>query len=187
VKRIQGAAIVIWLVWVGYIVLFPNWQEAAEREKDYRKELGVHFVLKPPAPVAVPCYFVGCITAPASYFHVVIDRRDFYPGLICVTALMIVTLVVFRTGKNGSTPSIVGRRLNLVATSLITLTLPVPGNPYFPLGVLAGYMPIAMLHPDHDHISVLLGFPFFFGVYGAAAYLAIRLASWARTSMKSGR
>jgi hypothetical protein len=187
VKRIQGATLGIWLVWVGYIALFPNWQEAAEREKDYRKELGVHFVLKPPAPVAAPCYFVGCITAPASYFHVVIDRRNFYPSLICVTTLMIVTLVVFRTGKNGSTPSIVARRLNLVATSLITLALPVPGDPYFPLGLLAGHMPIAMLHPDHDHISGLIGFPFFVAVYGAAAYLAIRLAIWTKTSVKAGR
>src|SRR5438034_11177467 len=100
---------------------------------------------------------------------------------------MIVTLVVFRTGKNGSMPSIAARRLNLVATSLVTLALPVPGNPYFPLGVLAGYMPIAMLHPDHDHVSVLIAFPFFFAVYGAAAYLAIRLAIWAQTPMEAGR
>lgn len=186
-KRITGAALGIWLVWVGYIVLFPNWQEAAEREKDYRNELGVHFVLKPPATVAVPCYFVGCITAPASYFHTVIDRSDFYPSLICVTALLIATLVVFRTGKNGSTPSVVARRLNLVAPSLIALALPVPSSPYFPLGILAGYMPIAMLHPDHDHIAVLIEFPFFFAVYGAAAYLAIRLAIWAKTLMNAGR
>jgi hypothetical protein len=187
VKRIRGAAVGIWLVWVGYIVLCPNWQEAAEREKDYRKELGVHFVLNPPAAVGVPCYFVGCITAPASYFHVVIDRRGFYPKLICVTTLVIVTFVIFRAGKNASTRSIASRHVDLVATSLITLALPVPGNPYFPLGVLAGYMPTAMLHPDHDHISVLIGFPFFIAVYGTAAYLAIRLAIWAKMSMKVER
>ena len=94
-NRIRGVALGIWLLWVVHIVLFPNWQEAAEREKDYRKDLGVHFVLKPPAPVAVPCYFVGCVTAPPSYFHVLVDRRGFYPSLVCVTALLIVALVLF--------------------------------------------------------------------------------------------
>jgi hypothetical protein len=187
VNRLQGAALGIWLVWVGYIVLFPNWQEAAEREKDYRKDLGVHFVLKPPVPVAVPCYFVGCITAPASYFHVLIDRRGFYPELVSVTALMIVALIVFRTGKNGLTPSIAAHRMRLVATCLIALALPLPGSPYFPLGTMAAYLPTAILHPNHDHISVLIGFPFFFAVYGGATYLAIRMATWANTSLKPGR
>ena len=188
VNRIQGAALGIWLVCVGFIVLFPNWQEAAEREKDYRQGLGVHFVLKPPAPVAVPCYFVGCITAPASYFHVLVDRRDFYPELICVTALMMVTFVVFRTGKDRSIPNVASRRMRLVAASLIALALPLPwGAPYFPLGSMATYMPTAILHPNHDHISVLIGFPFFFTMYGSATYLVISAVIWASRSLKPGR
>ena len=186
-NRIQGAALGIWLVWVGYIVLFPNWQEAAEREKDYRKDLGVHFVLKPPTPVAVPCYFVGCITAPASYFHVLVDRRGFYPELLSMTALMMVTLLVFRTGKDGSTPCIAVGSIRLVATSLIALALPLPIAPYDPLGSMVASLPTAMFHPNHDHISVLIGFPFLFAVYGTAVYLAIRLAIWATTSMKAVR
>jgi hypothetical protein len=174
-------------VWVGCIVFFPNWQEAAEREKDYRKDLGVHFLLSPPAPVAVPCYFVGCITAPASYFHVLIDRRGFYPELVCVTALMIVAVVVFRPREDCSKPRIAARGMRLVATCLITLALPLPGSPYVPLGSMAAYFPIAILHPNHDHISVLIGFPFFFAVYGAATYSILCVAIWANRLLRSRR
>jgi hypothetical protein len=184
VNRIRGAALGICLVWVSYIVFFPNWQEAAEREKDYRKDLGVHFVLKPPAPVAVPCYFVGCITAPASYFHVLIDREGFYPTLVCVTALLMVALVVFRSEKNGSLPSMAIPRMRLASVSLLALALPLPDSPYFPLVSMAAYLPTAILHPNHDHISVLIGFPFFFAVYGGATYLAISVAIWANRSLR---
>lgn len=186
-NRLQGAALGIWLVWVGYIVLFPNWQEAAEREKDYRKDLGVHFVLKPPAPVAVPCYFVGCVTAPASYFHVLVDRTALYPELVCMTGLMMVTLIVFRTRKNGSPPSIATRRMCVVTASLIALALPLPVTPYPPLASMAPDLPTAILHPDHDHISVLIGFPFFFAAYGGATYFVIGTAIWANRSLKRRR
>lgn len=183
-NRIQGAALGIWLLWVGYIILFPNWQEAAEREKDYRKDLGVHFVINQPAPVAVPCYFVGCVTAPASYFHVLIDRNGFYSDLASLTALMMVTLVVVRTRKNGSTPSITAGSMRLVATSLFALAVPLPLSPYPPLGSMVAYMPTAILHPDHDHVSVLIGFPFFFALYWVATYFVITAAIWANRSLK---
>lgn len=183
-NRIRGTALAIWLAWVNYIVLFPNWQEAAEREKDYRKDLGVHFVLKPPAPVAAPCYFVGCITAPASYFHVLIDREGFYSTLVCMTAWLMVALVVFRTEKNGSMTSMAAPRMRLAAVSLLALALPLPDSPYFPLGSMAAYLPTAILHPNHDHISVLIGFPFFFAVYGGATYLVVSVAIWANRSLR---
>lgn len=186
-NRIRGAALGIWVVWVGFIVLFPNWQQAAEREKDYRKDLGVHFLLSPPPPVAVPCYFVGCITAPASYFHVLIDRRGFYLELVCVTALMIVAVVVFRSGEDCSKPGIAAHRMRIVAACLITLALPLPLSPYEPLGSMAAYFPTAILHPDHGHISVLIGFPFLFAVYGAATYLILCVAIWVNRLLRTGR
>jgi hypothetical protein len=181
VNRIQRAALGVWVLWIGFSALFPNWEQAAERELDYRKELGLHFVLKPPATVAVPCYFVGCITAPASYFHVLLDRKLLYEELLCVTTLMILAMVIFRSRGDASLP--IRRQPMLVAgAAWIALSLPLPMAPYIPLGVLAGYMPAAVLHPDHDHIPVLIGFPFFFVVYGAATYLALRVAIWANTS-----
>jgi hypothetical protein len=186
VNRTRAAAVGIWLVGVCYIALFPNWQEAAELEKEYRKDLGVHFVLKPPAPVAVPCYFVGCITAPPSYFHVLIDRRGFYPALVCVTALLILALVVFRTERNGSVRSITAPRMRLDAAALIALALPLPISPYLPLGSMAAYLPTAILEPNHDHISVLIGFPFLFAVYGGAIYLVVTVAIWANRSLRPG-
>jgi hypothetical protein len=182
VNRLQRAVLGVWVLWIGISVLFPNWQQAAERELDYRKELGLHFVLRPPAPVAVPCYFVGCITAPASYFHVLLDRNLRYQELVCTTTLMILAVVIFRSAS-----SPIRRDWMLVAVATwIALSLPVPIAPYFPLGVWAGYLPAALLHPDHDHISVLTGFPFFFAVYGAPAYVAVRVAVWTNTSLKAG-
>lgn len=184
VNRIQRAVLGVWLLWVGFSVFFPNWQQAAERELDYRKELGLHFVLKPPAPVAVPCYFVGCITAPASYFHVLLDRKLLDEELLCATALMILAVVIFRS-RGGESSPMLRQRMLVAAAALIALSLPLPIAPYFPLGVLAGYLPAAVLHPGHDTISVLIGFPFLFVVYGAVAYLAIRVSIWANTSLKA--
>jgi hypothetical protein len=180
VNRLQHAVVGVWVLWIGISVLFPNWQQAAERELDYRKELGRHFVLTPPAPIAVPCYFVECITAPPSYFHVLLDRNTRYQELLCATALMILAVVIFRSAS-----SPIRRHWMLVAVATwIALSLPVPIAPYFPLGVWVGYMPAALLHPDHDHISVLIGFPFFFAVYGVPTYVAVRAAVWANTSLK---
>jgi hypothetical protein len=173
----------VWALWICISVLFPNWQQAAERELDYRKELGLHFVLRPPAPVAVPCYFVACITAPASYFHVLLDRNLRYQELVCATALMILAVTIFRSASS----PIRRHWMPVAVATWIGLSLPVPIAPYFPLGVWAGYMPAALLHPDHDHISVLIGFPFLLVIYGAATYMAARVAVWANTSLKAGR
>jgi hypothetical protein len=133
---------------------------------------------KAPAPVAVPCYFVGCITAPPAYFHVLIDRRGFYPALVSVTALLMLALAL-STKKTGSTLGISPRRMPLVAASLIALALPLPGSPYFPLGSMVAYLPTAILNPNHDHISVLIGFPFFFAIYGVTVYFLLTIAIWA--------
>lgn len=180
-NRLQRVVLGVWVLWIGVSVLFPNWQQAAERELDYRKDLGLHFVLRPPAPVAVPCYFVGCITAPASYFHVLLDRKLRYQELACATVLMILAVVIFRRGSS------IRRHWTLAAVAAwMALSLPVPISPYFPVGLWAPAMPAALLHPDHDHVSVLLGFPFFFVVYGAVSYVAVRLAVWANTSLRAG-
>lgn len=181
---LRGAALGIWLLWVGCIIFFPNWQQAAENEKDYRKDLGVHFLLKPPAPVAVPCYFVGCIAAPPSYFHVLIDRKGFYPALLCVTALLILALVILRNEKNRSIPDLTTPRKRLVVASLIALALPLPGAPFMPLGSLAAYLPTALLHPNHDHISVLIAAPLFFALYSGLAYSIICAAVWANRMLR---
>ena len=182
-NRLQRAALGVWVLWIGISVLFPNWQQAAKRELDYRKELGLHFVLTPPVPIAVPCYFVGCITAPASYFHVLLDRKLQYQELLCATVLMMLAVVIFRSASSS-----IRRHWILVAVaSWMALSLPMPAAPYFPLGLWAVAMPAALLHPDHDHISVLIGFPFFFVVYGGATYVAVKVAVWAKTSLKAGR
>jgi hypothetical protein len=186
VNRIQRAAFGIWVLWVGFSVFFPNWQQAAEREVAYRKELGLHFILTPPAPVSVPCYFVGCSTAPASYFHVLIDRRLVYEELACATALMILAVLIFRSSRYESVP-FRGGRMRFVAAVLIALALPVPIAPFFPVGVLAGYMPAAVMHPDHDHVSALVGFPLFFVPYALVSYLSITLVLWAKHHHGPGR
>jgi hypothetical protein len=83
------------------------------------------------------------------------------------------------TKKIGSTLGISPRRMPLVAASLIALALPLPGAPYFPLGSMVAYLPTAILNPNHDHISVLIGFPFFFAIYGVTVYFLLTIAIWA--------
>src|SRR6266567_2325364 len=73
-NRIQAAIGIVSGIALLVIVLFPAWQEAAEKEVSYRKDIGHGLLWSPPKPVAVDCYFVGCVTAPASYFHMLLNR-----------------------------------------------------------------------------------------------------------------
>lgn len=71
----QKAIAVVSGIVVLCLILFPPWQQAAERETAYRKDLGRAFRFHRPQPVAVDCYFAGCKTGAPSYFHVMLGRE----------------------------------------------------------------------------------------------------------------
>src|ERR1700758_4045858 len=87
---------------VTFLVLYPSWQEAAEKETAYRRDVGRGFLWKPPRPVAVDCYFAGCVIAPASYFHVILDRKLLLQQSLAVLCVGLALLWVFRIRRNGT-------------------------------------------------------------------------------------
>ena len=67
----------------------------------YRLYVGRHFFLQPPTSVPVDCYFAGCATAPASYFHVLLYRDLLVEQLAAIIAVAFVLLWIFRSRQNG--------------------------------------------------------------------------------------
>jgi hypothetical protein len=113
------------------ITLFPPWQQAAMREVDYRKYLGRGFVFSPPSPVAVDCYFVGCLTAPPSYFHVLIYQDLVFEQLVAVFCVALIMLWMFRSQKDGTQASLRVPKTRWRFSLLIALLIPLYGT--FPL------------------------------------------------------
>src|SRR5436305_14828509 len=98
----QKMILIVSLIALVCIGLFPPWQQAAERETAFRKDLGRSFILSPPSPIPVDCYFVGCKTALASYFHVVLYRKLFFAQLGTVFCIAVIMFWLFRRRQNGS-------------------------------------------------------------------------------------
>src|SRR5437763_15080221 len=76
------------------VFFFPPWYET---NGQYVKQLGLHFFFSRPDAVPVECYLVGCVTAPASYFHVVLNWRSWVETLSTITAVTTILLLLFRT------------------------------------------------------------------------------------------
>jgi hypothetical protein len=175
-NRIQKAALVIGALILTVLLLYPPWQEAALREVDYRKNIGRGLVFRPPGPVAVECYFVGCQTAPPSYFHVVL-----YSELLtaqCATAVFVTLSLVwiFRSSKSGIQTALQKPRTRLIFSTVIALAIPPLGD--FPFASMLVDLPGAIVH--HDELWLLpvlltvISFVFCTGV----VYGLVTLISW---------
>ena len=133
------------------LALFPPWREAAEREVDFRKDIGRGFILSPPQPVAVDCYFVGCKTAPPSYFHVLIYRKLLFSQLITVGSVGLALLWIFRSHRDGTGASLGSRKTRLQFCALMALLIPFAGQ--YPLG--AGLADIPKQIVRHDELWLI--------------------------------
>lgn len=142
-QRIVAVGALVLLLGLG---LFPPWQQAAERETAYRKDIGRTFVLSPPAPIAVDCYFGGCKTAPPSYFHVLLYRELLSAQLLAVFGFAVVALWMFRTRRDGTRASIVSRRTRLEFSLLLASLFPPTGT--FPLASLLLDIPRQLIRRD---------------------------------------
>src|SRR5438270_10010395 len=120
-NRLQKATLVIGGVILTMLLLFPPWQEAALREVAYRKNVGRGFVLQPPKPVPVDCYFVGCKTAPASYFHVVLHSRLHIAQCVTVAFITLSVFWLVRRRSDGTQPALKKKRTRLLFSILIAL------------------------------------------------------------------
>jgi hypothetical protein len=135
----QKVILVVGFVLLLCLALFPPWREAAEKEVDFRKDIGRGFVLSPPQPVAVDCYFVGCKTAPSSYFHVLIYRKLLLSQLITVGIVGLALLWIFRLNRDGTGASLGVRKTRLQFCVLIALLIPLDGR--YPFGAWLADIP----------------------------------------------
>ncbi len=112
---------------------FPS--HGAETNGQYVKQLGHHFLFSKPEPVPVECYLVGCVTAPASYFHVVLDRRPWLETLSTVAVVASILLLLFRSRADGTSFSIRHPKTRWVFSGLVVLALPVSATPMVLVGI----------------------------------------------------
>ena len=134
----QKAILAVGLVLLLCLALFPPWREAAQREVDYRKDIGRGFILDP-QPVAVDCYFVGCKPAPPSHFHVLMNRKLLFNQLISVGVVELLLLWLFRSHCDGTNASLSSPRIRLQFCALIALLIPLDGQ--YPFGAWLADIP----------------------------------------------
>lgn len=172
----QKAIAVVSLIVLLGLALFPPWQQAAERETAYRKDLGRGFLLHPPTPVAVDCYFVGCKTAPPSYFHVLLYRELLTAQLLSVFGVTVVAFWIFRTRRDYTSASLVSKRVRLELSLLLALLVPLMGK--FPLASLLLDIPRQLTHRNELWLIPTLTVIAIFLVCAFAIYLLVTAALW---------
>jgi hypothetical protein len=155
----QKAVLVVGSVLLLCLAMFPPWREAAEREVDFRKDIGRGFILSPPLPVAVDCYFVGCKTAPPSYFHVLIYRELLFNQLITVGSVGLALLWVLRSHRDGTRASFASQKTRLQSSALLALLIPFVGQ--YPLGAELASIPEQIIR--HDELWLI---PMIFMILG---------------------
>jgi len=135
----QKTILVVSSVLLLCLALFPPWREAAEKEVDFRKDIGRGFILSPPQPIAVDCYFVGCKTAPSSYFHVLIYRKLLLSQLITVGIVGLALVWIVRSNRDGTNASLGSPKTRLQFCVLIALLIPLDGQ--YPFGAWLADIP----------------------------------------------
>jgi hypothetical protein len=142
----QKAIIVSAILVLLCLVVFPPWRQAAEREIAYRKDLGHGFLFRPPKPVSVACYWVGCKTAPPSYFHILLYRELLFAQCLSVLGVTLAAIWIFRRRRDGTHASVVLARTRIEVSMLLALLFPPIGT--FPLASLLLDIPKELIHRD---------------------------------------
>jgi len=143
----QVACAVLTLAAATFLSVYPPWQQAAEKEVAYRKDIGRGLVWRLPIPIAVDCYFVGCVgcvTAPASYFHVLLNRRLLLQRSLTVLCVGLAFLWVFRIRRDGTASSVKSVKTRTAASLLLALLVPPGGD--VPLGAALLGAPTLLVH-----------------------------------------
>lgn len=168
----QKATVMASIVLMMFLLLFPPWQQTAERETDYRKDIGRGFFLRPPPPVALDCYFVGCKTAPPSYFHVVLFQELFREQLAAVIGVTLGLLWIFRSRRS----SLVSPRRRVSFSILIALLVPLEGT--FPLASYLVDIPRQLVKRNELWLIPVLTVAFIFVVCTSAIYFFTSAVVW---------
>lgn len=161
--------------------LFPPWQQAAMREP-FRKDIGRAFVLRPPAPVAVDCYFPGCKQAPPIYFHVQVHWEVLLAQLSVVFGVSVVALWVLRTRRDGTEGSLASNRTRLEISVLAASLFSPLGT--FPLAVLLLDIPRQAVHRDELWFLPVIIVVVTYAICSLIVYGLLSSAVWLRNRLK---
>src|SRR5580693_1830336 len=142
-----------------------------ETNGQYVKQLGRHFFFIRPDAVPVECYLVGCVTAPASYFHVVVDWRSWVGTLSTIAAVTTILFLLFRGRTDGTFPSIAKAKTRLLFSLLVALALPVSLSPLVLLGTYGLCVPLIFFSGEHNWFWGSIFFPIVLSAYAGAVYL----------------
>ncbi len=167
----------------GGIFFFPPWYET---NGQYVKQLGCHFFFIPPDAVPVECYFVGCVTAPASYFHVVLDWRSWVGTLSTIAAVTTILFLLLRARTDGTFPSIANAKTRLSLSVLVALALPVSMSPVVLLGTYGLYVPLIFFSGEHNWFWGSIFFPILLSLYAGAVYLLATATVWIAAHVHRG-
>jgi hypothetical protein len=164
------------------LFLFPSWFET---NGQYVKQLGHHFLFNKPTAVPVECYLVGCVTAPASYFHVALDRQNWISALLTIVVVIGTLLLLFRTRTDGISRGIRHSVTRWAFSGLVALALPVTVTPQLLLlGIYGVSVPRVLFSGEFGSLVYSVFFPVVFFVYTGVVYLAVTVFVWimARTN-----
>jgi hypothetical protein len=159
------------LVLLAVVVLFPPWWQGAEREVDYRKEIGHAYLFRPPASIPVDCYFVGCVTAPASYFHVMLHRERYIAEIWPLVLVIVALLWLLRSRRDGNQPNIRDRRLRLQFSAVLALAVPLAGD--LPIGAGLADIPRMFIHQEFGWLVIPVMMIMVWAVYACVIYLLV--------------
>lgn len=174
-NKAQFAIAVITVVVVTCLSLYPSWQQAAEKEIAYRKDVGRGLLWRPPNPIAVDCYFAGCVTAPASYFHVLLNRRLLFQQSLTVLFVGLALLWVFRTRKD-ETGFLKSVKTRAAASLLLALLVPPAGGVPLGAGILGA--PTLLFHRGGAWLLPLILILLLYCACALAIYGLLRLSAW---------
>src|SRR6476646_6306480 len=182
----QKATLIIGGVILTMLLLFPPWQEAALRELAYRKDIGRGSLLRPPKPVPVDCYFVGCQTAPASYFHVVLNSRLHIAQCVTVVFITLSLFWLFLRRSDGTQPTLNKTRTRLLFSVLIALGLPPFGINNFTLAAFLFQIPKVIIDQGEKWQGFILFISVVFMFCSCVVYgvVTLALALYKATSTK---
>ena len=155
------------MVFLG-LFFFPPWYET---NGQYVKQLGRHFLFSKPAAVPVECYLVGCVTAPASYFHVVLAWQPWVETLATIVFIALGLFLLFRTRADGNSASLEDPKTRLWFSALVALALPISVSPVVLVGTYGLEVPTILFGGEHNWFWGSVFFPIIFFAYASAVYI----------------
>jgi hypothetical protein len=167
------------------LVLCPPWQEAAQNEVTYRKDIGRGLLWSPPNTVPVDCYFVGCKVAPASYFHAVLNRQLLVEQTIPVLFVAGVFLWMFRTQEETNQPLLGSRKNKLIVASLLALLIPPVGG--VPMGAALASLPLLFIDKGEFWAVYAVVIPAMYIVLALVIFVLLIALQWLVARTKSVR